>query len=995
MAELQDPPAVLNMPLTEMMSTRTEPLEYVDVFGKVWEEFPGWKPGDPWEDRWILPEDEGYQTIGWQVIEWLQTYVQSPNGDGPCRLTPEQQRFLLHWYSFDPETEMPRYRSGVFVRPKGPVCDDEQVPTPQGFVRHGDLKVGDEVYASDGSITTVTAVIDSGVEDESCLVEFSDGAPIAVSLDHRIPVDEFGGSGRARTVTTPREMLEKGITFERKLTKGRTKASKGGVSRYRALRSPAREGREADFVIDPYVFGYWLGDGDKDNPRITCHEGELEWLRAEFASRGMEPRPAQNTHGETYRFRFGNGVAQAELRRLGALGDKHIPEEYMRASFDQRLDLLRGIVDSDGHVDKRGYVEVALRSDDRLAQDVVELCRSLGLHPKVTYSETSFKGKKHSPRARIKFVPIDFHCTLLPRKREREVKVGKSTGIAPFSRSRVVTDITPLGRRAVSCIEVAHPSHEYLVGESAIPVCNSGKDPLAAMICILEFVGPCRLGGWDEDGNPVAVAHPNPLVQLAAVSKEQNTNTVSLFPVMMDQEFQDMFDVNIGVEVSYAQKRRCTLKALTSNFRTQEGARPSCVIENEIHHWLESQGGTDFHAVLGRNLTKRGHADPFARRLCITNAYKPSEESVARNIREGIEDALAGRYVDTGTLMYDSIEVRADVPIRPPDEYCSDADDEGNPRPTLEDRIQWLMRLLREVRGDAFWLNLRQTAEEILSPENQHALSDMRRFYLNQVTAADEAWLDRKDIIAAIDPEVAERRRSADSGMDSFEVGWLRVDPDEPIVMFFDGSKSDDATGLVGCRVSDGYTFTLGVWQRPTNLPDDEKARWRVDRSAVDRRVDQVFRRFNVVAFFGDPSHAKDEVDYTPYWDALMDEWHRKYSDQLQVWAVNSQQAGVHAIMWDMTGPQRTAQFVAAAQKTVEDFESLDITIDGHPALVKHLTNAQEREDEKNGITLGKESRYSPRKIDLAVCLVGARMLRRVVKLAGLDNDKAASWFAG
>ena len=788
----------LNMPLTEMMSTRTEPLEYVDVFGKVWEEFPGWKPGDPWEDRWILPEDEGYATLGWQIIEWLQTYVQSPNGDGPCRLTPEQQRFILHWYSFDPETEMPRYRSGVFVRPKGPVCDDEQVPTPQGLVRHGDLKVGDEVYASDGSITTVTAVIDSGVEDESCLVEFSDGAPIAVSLDHRIPVDEFVGSGRARTVATPREMLEKGLTFERKLTKG----AKGGVSRYRVLRSPARE-------------------------------------------------------------------------------------------------------------------------------------------------------------------------------------------------ERVVTGITPIGRRPVSCIEVAHPSHEYLVGESAIPVCNSGKDPLAAMICIVEFVGPCRLLGWGASGEPIAGPHPNPLVQLAAVSKEQNTNTVSLFPVMMDQEFQDMFDVNIGVEVSYAQKRKCTLKALTSNFRTQEGARPSCVIENEVHHWLESQGGTDFHAVLGRNLVKRGHADPFARRLCITNAYKPSEESVARNIREGIEDALAGRYVDTGTLMYDSIEVRADVSLRPPAELCSDVDDEGNPRPTLEDRIQWLMRLLREVRGDAFWLNLRQTAEEILSPENQHALSDMRRFYLNQVTAADEAWLDRKDIIAAIDPEVEERRRSADSGMDSFEVGWLRVDPDEPIVMFFDGSKSDDATGLVGCRVSDGYTFTLGVWQRPTNLPDDEKARWRVDRSAVDRRVDQVFRRFNVVAFFGDPSHAKDEVDYTPYWDALMDEWHRKYSDQLQVWAVNSQQQGVHAIMWDMTSPQRTAQFVAAAQKTVEDFESLDITIDGHPALVKHLTNAQEREDEKNGITLGKESRYSPRKIDLAVCLVGARMLRRVVKLAGLDNDKAASWFAG
>ena len=991
MTELQDPPVDLDMPLGEMMSTRADPLEYVDVMGKVWQEFPGWEPGDPWQDRWIMPEDEGYQTIGWQAIDWLHQYVQSPNGDGPCRLTPEQQRFLLHWYSFDPATEMPRYRTAVFVRPKGPVCDDEQVPTPQGFVRHGDLKVGDEVYASDGSITTVTAVIDSGVEDESCLVEFSDGAPIAVSLDHRIPVDEFGGSGRARTVATPREMLEKGITFERKLTKGKTKATKGGVSRYRALRSPAREGREADFVIDPYVLGYWLGDGDKDTPRITCHEGELGWLREEFASRGMEPRPAQNTHGETYRFRFGNGVAQVELRRLGVLGDKHIPEEYMRASFDQRLDLLRGIVDSDGHVDKRGYVEVALRSDDRLAQDVVELCRSLGLHPKVTYSETSFKGKKYSPRARIKFVPIDFHCALLPRKREREVKVGKSTGIAPFSRSRVVTGITPLGRRPVSCVEVAHPSHEYLVGENAIPVCNSGKDPLAAMICILEFVGPCRLLGWDADGEPVAGAHPNPLVQLAAVSKEQNANTVSLFPVMMNQEFQDLFDVQLGVDVSYAHKRKCTLKALTSNFRTQEGARPSCVIENEVHHWLASQGGTDFHAVLGRNLTKRGYADPWARRLCITNAYKPSEESVARNIRETIEDAMEGRAVDTESILYDSIEVRADVSLRPPEEFCSEVDSEGKPIPSVEDRTQLLMRLLREVRGDAFWLNLRQTATEILS--NPYELSDMRRFYLNQVTAAEEAWLDRKDIKAAIHKDVAKSRLNADHGLKSFEVGWMPVSASDPVVLFFDGSKSDDATGIVGCRVSDGYVFTVGVWQRPTNLTDEEKLKWRVDRAEVDARLRQAMRRFRVVAFWGDPSHAKDEVDYTPYWDELLDEWHRDFSDRLELWAVNSQQQGVHAIMWDMTSPARTAQFVAAAQKTVEDFESLDITIDGHPALVAHLTNAQEREDEKNGITLGKESRYSQRKIDLAVCLVGARMLRRLVKLAGLEESQGGTFW--
>src|SRR5699024_1786887 len=456
-------------------------------------------------------------------------------------------------------------------------------------------------------------------------------------------------------------------------------------------------------------------------------------------------------------------------------------------------------------------------------------------------------------------------------------------------------------------------------------------------------------------------------------------------------EFQDMFQVNLGVELSYAQKRKCTLKVLTSNFRTQEGSRPSCVIENEIHHWVYSKGGDEFHSVMGRNLNKRGEADVWARRIMITNAYKPSEESVARTIREGWEDGLAGRAVDTGRLLYDSIEVRSDVPLKPPEDRWTGTTEDGNPAATLDDRIEWLMELLSEVRGDAFWLSPRQTAEEILAPHNQNEISQSRRFYLNQVTAAEEAWLDRADIRAAIDDDVAAQRRNADADLDNYEIGWAKVAPDEPVVLFFDGSKSDDATGIVGCRVEDGYCFTVGVWRVDPHDHNGEPQT--VNRDKVDAQFRRAMARFRVVAVWGDPSHARDEVDYTPYWDALLDTWHRDFSDELAPWANNGATGSKHSIMWDMTSPQRTAQFVEAAQKTVEDFSSLDIKIDGHPALVQHLTNAQEREDEKNGITLGKESRYSPRKIDLAVCLVGARMLARIVKLGGHDDDGAGNFW--
>ena len=631
---------VTSQPLEQMMSARGEERQFVDIIGRTWQEHPDWAPGDPWEDRFIYPEDEGLQTIGWQVVEWAQTYVNSPDGTGKIRLTPEQQRFILWWYAFYPETALPRYREACLVRSKG-------------------------------------------------------------------------------------------------------------------------------------------------------------W----------------------------------------------------------------------------------------------------------------------------------------------------------------------------------------------------GKDPLAALLCIVEFVGPCRLMGWGESGEPVAGPHWNPIVQLAAVSKDQNRNTSGLFPVMMDQSFQDLFEVSLGIEVSYAQSRKCTLDVLSANFRSKEGARPSFVIENEIHHWVYSKGGLDFHDVLGRNLVKRGASDPWARRLMITNAYKPSEESVARMVREGWEDGQAGRAVDTDTLLYDSIEARADVPLKPPEERWTGKTESGEPSPTLDDRIDWLAEILVEMRGDSFWLSPRQTAEEILSPQNQDSISQSRRFYLNQVTAAEEAWLDRADIRAAIDERVANMRKNMVSAeVDAFEIGWQIVGPDEPVVLFFDGSKSNDATGCIGCRVSDGYCFTVGVWQMPTNLSTDEKETWRVDRDKVDAQIRKAMARFNVVAFWGDPSHAKDETNYSPYWDELFDKWHERWSDDLRVWAVRNNVGG-HAIQWDMTSPQRTAEFVNAAQKTVEDFESLEVKIDGHPALVAHLTNAQEREDEKNGITLGKESRYSPRKIDLAVCLVGARMLARIVKLGGHDDDGAGNFW--
>lgn len=374
--------------------------------------------------------------------------------------------------------------------------------------------------------------------------------------------------------------------------------------------------------------------------------------------------------------------------------------------------------------------------------------------------------------------------------------------------------------------------------------------------------------------------------------------------------------------------------------------------------------------VITRNVTKsKGGA---ARILAITNAYDPSEDSVAQRRRETYEEQLAGLAYNSRVL-YDSIEAPPDARIRPK-KLRTDS-----PDPTEEEVKEYLAAVIRAVRGDATWLDLETILAEIMDTNNP--AGESRRFYFNQIIASEDSWVDPAAVEASIDKVVAAARRIP--GADDLQAGWI-VMPHEPVVAFFDGSKSDDASALVGCRIEDGYCFTIGVWQPPSQK--DRAKTWLAPRGAITSRVDEMFERFNVVGFWADPSHATEDETGSRYWDDTIDDWMKRHGRKLdkKIWPVKSG-LGVHAINFDMTSPTNQKAFVGMAEQTVEDFESLDrleeyapkFRIDGHPALVQHLRNARSNPSNKWGISMMKENRESKHKIDLAVCLVGARLLRK------------------
>lgn len=499
-------------------------------------------------------------------------------------------------------------------------------------------------------------------------------------------------------------------------------------------------------------------------------------------------------------------------------------------------------------------------------------------------------------------------------------------------------------------------------------------------------------------GDPVGRAHPRAWIQIAAVSQKQTKNTMLLFQGLFSPACMAEHSIDIGKETIYAYHGQRQIEAVTSSPRSLEGNRPTLVIKNETHHWLSNNEGHAMAEAIERNATKaKGGA---ARTLSITNAYEPSEESVAQSEREAWELQRDGLAADTG-VMYDSLEAPEDARLRP---KFSDDEEEGLNADEKESRTRkYLSAVLRAVRGDASWLDIPSLVNSIMSPKSRPSQS--RRFWFNQITASEAAWADPRAVDAAISPLAAENRRLAESGgRDLLEAGWL-VLPEEPCVMFFDGSKSDDSTALVGCRLSDGYIFTIGIWQRPVGKRGET---WLAPREAISARVDEAFKRFNIVAFWGDPSHAKDDEDGSRYWDGLFDRWMRDYSDRLDArfWPVKSG-LSKHAIMFDMTSPERTKLFVGAAEEFIDALETLDdvdefapqFQIDGHPALVSHLKNARRNPSSQYGVSLMKDGRESTKKIDLAVCAVGARMLRRLCLNLGPDEkeieEEAVVWGVG
>ena len=362
----------------------------------------------------------------------------------------------------------------------------ELVATPNGFVQMGSLKVGDEIWNPDGKTTKVLEIYEQGFKDVYKLT-LADGRSVRCGADHLWEVVCANNHFKHKVLTT-HDLLNNGL-YNQCIVKGK---------RYNAYKYylPAIEPlqySEKQQDIPAYVLGALLGDGaiTKRTPKISSVDQEILDRIQCLLGDGFEFKYDPTTTCEyriidkerfLHKDEFKNG--QYGVNRLHRWIDqlglcvscayKFIPDQYKYGSIEQRYELIRGLMDTDGYISKDGSMSF-VNTSKQLIDDFVEVLRSLGILCSVskrapgkggTHNGRAIFGTKFSYVVYIKGNPDIFH---LSRKRNRIKKNRK------FSNKVAIANIEYLGEQEKQrCIFVSNENHLYLTRDY-IPTHNSFK----------------------------------------------------------------------------------------------------------------------------------------------------------------------------------------------------------------------------------------------------------------------------------------------------------------------------------------------------------------------------------------------------------------------------------------------------------------------------------------------------------------------------------------
>ncbi|MFC4006629.1 LAGLIDADG family homing endonuclease [Nonomuraea purpurea] len=847
-----------------------------------------------------------FPTLGMLVGDWIEAHCVVPDGfdrGTPFMLSDWQLWNVVNHYRVKPEAKVGQLatafhnRRSQTVRPQKALALDTPIATPDGWTTMGEVQPGDRIFDERGEPCTVLSKSQVWMSD-TYRVTFSDGASLVACGDHQWQVER-----RTPSATYVAERVTTSDMYGNLL-------DKQGARRFRIGNAQPLRLPEANLPIDPYVLGAWLGDGNHDDGRLTGLDREVfdRIVNAGYEVRQMKVTKRVNVIG-----------LRTHLRLSGLLKNKHIPSAYLRGSEKQRWALLQGLMDTDGFADARqGKCEFTTVLPV-LRDGMRELLYSLGIKHTVYEGIARLNGRATGPKWRINFAArADMPVFHLARKQDRLKPEGRSH--SQFEHRRVVA-VEKIPTVPTQCITVDAPSHMFLAGREMIPTCNTGKGPFTAAIVCTEGVGPALFAGWAERGDvydcrnfgcgcgwlyeyklgePLGMPWPTPLIQLTATSEEQVGNVFdALRPMIEYGPLADLIPKTGEEFVRLPGGGR--IDVVTASAMSRLGQRVTFCAQDETGIWTVTN-----KMIRVAETQRRGLAGMGGRAWETTNAWDPSEDSVAQRTSEA-----------------KATDIFRDFPQAP--SHLS-----------YKNKVE-RRKIHRIVYEGSPWVDLdaiEAEAAELLERDPAQA----ERFFGNRIVYGAGHF---------IDGDVWDSRAA------------LRQVPNgTPIVLGFDGSDSDDWTGI-RAETADGYQFT------PTFGPDRCPTVWdpaayggQVPRLEVAAAFDELMMRYRVIRAYIDP----------PGWTSEIDAWAEKYGDKVVIrWAT-----------------YRPVQMHAANERLLVDVGKADspFTHDGCPITAIHVRNTRKAPRPGQRYVLAKASQTQ--KIDLTVCSVLAHEAYGDALAAGL-----------
>lgn len=335
---------------------------------------------------------------------------------------------------------------------------DTEIPTLEGWSTIAELEEGDTIFDKDGKPTKI--IHKSEIHTNPCYkITFDNGDSIISDYEHRWLISfktskssKYHGEYKEQVMTTE-ELFKYLKTIQDKKT---------SYNIPKILNPKPLQLKEIDLPIDPYVLGCWLGDGSKQCGAIT---NETNNVLGEIQRRGYtlgEDISAEN-RTSTYTIL---GI-YPELKKLNLINNKHIPNIYQRASYKQRLDLLRGLMDTDGYYNPKRKRFVMETSQEWQCYDFIKLLSSLGIKSTKFDIIKKLNGKEFHEYS-INFSTLGLNPFLM-RNQEIEYPNRDTCTYRNIDKIEVVETVQ------TQCLEVDSPTHTFLCTNKMIVTHNTNK----------------------------------------------------------------------------------------------------------------------------------------------------------------------------------------------------------------------------------------------------------------------------------------------------------------------------------------------------------------------------------------------------------------------------------------------------------------------------------------------------------------------------------------